>query len=236
MNCNDVRAQLDDYLDPRDADSRVDHDRLAASIALHVQGCPDCRSELMERQRLRDDLRALPVATPDADFLARAVAVAAARNGHHDARRRQQDHGNGGRRRWRAPATLTALAAALMLAFALGTLVQPPDPAPEPVYRTIHLIADTVTPVKLAFSSERALPDARLSLNLPVGVELVGYDGRSDLSWSTDLEAGTNVLRLPLVGRRLGTDFLIARLQHPSGSKTFRLQVTVNNSGAPDHE
>jgi len=232
MNCNDVTAQLDDYLDAPDADSRVNHDRQAALIALHVQSCPDCRDELMERQMLREDLRALPVEEPDQDFFARAVAMATAGN------RREDDRGANGRRRRRAPAVLMALAAAMLLAFFLGTLTltQSPVTAPDNGFRTIHLAADTVTPVKLAFSSERALTDARLSLSLPVGVELVGYDGRSDLSWSTDLESGTNVLRLPLVGRTAGTDFLIARLQHPSGSKTFRLQVTVSESGAPDHE
>ena len=229
MNCNDVTAQLDDYLDAPDADSRVDHDGQAALIALHVQSCPDCRDEFMERQMLREDLRALPVPGPDEDFFARAVAIPAGN-------RREEDRSANGRRRRRAPAALMALAAAMLLAFFLGTLTQSPVTAPDNGFRTIHLAAHTVTPVKLAFSSERALTDARLSLSLPVGVELVGYDGRSDLSWSTDLESGTNVLRLPLVGRTAGTDFLIARLQHPSGSKTFRLQVTVSESGAPDHE
>ncbi len=124
---------------------------------------------------------------------------------------------------------ITGLAAALIGALLIGTLlVSNPDQAPEPGIPGIHLATDMVTPVKLAFSSETALADARLSLSLPIGVELVGYDGQSDLSWQTDLEEGTNVLRLPLVGRVAASDVLVATLEHPSGSKTFRLQVTVN--------
>ena len=73
----------------------------------------------------------------------------------------------------------------------------------------ISLIVNEVTPVKLAFSSETALSDARLSLELPVGVELLGHDGQSDLSWTTDLEPGRNVLRLPLTLVQLLLTFLL---------------------------
>ena len=124
---------------------------------------------------------------------------------------------------------VTGLAAALIGALLITSLLTDPEPrAPETTLQGIHLATNTVTPVKLAFSSETALEDARLTLSLPVGVELMGYDGRTDLSWNTDLEAGTNVLRLPLVGRMAASDVLVARLEHPSGAKTFRLPVTVN--------
>ena len=122
-----------------------------------------------------------------------------------------------------------AVAAALVAAVLIGTVLTQPDlPAPETSLQAIHLDTNTVTPVKLAFSSETALEDARLTLSLPVGVELMGYDGQTDLSWNTDLEEGTNVLRLPLIGRVAASDVLVARLEHPSGAKTFRLPVTVN--------
>lgn len=232
MNCAEVEQQLDDYLDlPENSPAGLD-ERAAAAIALHVQGCPVCAAELEQRQLLRDDLRTLEAPAPAADFLQRAVATAVAAeevgSGAETTNRRRDDalDSQPGRR----PMTLiTGLAAALVGALLIGTLlVSRPDQAPEPGIPGIHLATDTVTPVKLAFSSETALADARLSLSLPVGVELVGYDGQSDLSWNTDLEEGTNVLRLPLVGRVAASDVLVATLEHPSGSKTFRLQVTVN--------
>ena len=42
-----------------------------------------------------------------------------------------------------------------------------------------------------------------------------------------DDRLGHNVLRLPLVGHDLMTETIIARLEHPSGTKTFQLKVTV---------
>lgn len=216
MQCSRTEEQLDGYLD-----GWLDDDQ-AAGIALHVQSCPACAHALEQRQALREDLERLAVPEPDPDLFARMLANAEAAQ----ARRPQ-----------RAGTILTGLAAAVLAALALTVvLVRDPVAAPETGLPSIHLATDTVTPVKLAFSSEKPLTDARLTLRLPVGVELVGYEGRTDLSWSTDLEAGANVLRLPLVGHTAASDLLIARLDHPTGTRTFRLRVTVDHSGATDDE
>ncbi len=240
MNCSEVILKLDDYLDGAASPSvqrhglaadrestissshRVD-DRTAAAMALHVQGCPSCTSELEARQTLRDDLKALTVDAAEPELMTRLMreAVSAgetAREASRTAPRRRT--------------AFAALAATVLAAWLLVTLVNEPTAPDAPALPQITLAADTVTPVKLAFSAEEPLTDAEFSLSLPVGVELVGYDGQTDLSWHTTLEAGTNVLRLPLVGRTAGTDVLIARLSHPKGTKTFRLKVAVNDNGA----
>ena len=219
MNCSEVENLLDDYLETLPGEGL--DDAQAAAVALHIQSCPACASELEARQLLRQRLKAESLSSegPSSGFLTQAVAQAAEAAAAESVTRPP--------RRW--PRTLSALAATLIAALLIGTvLVNPAGPAPETTLQSIHLATNTVTPVKLAFSSETALEDARLTLSLPVGVELMGYDGQTDLSWNTDLEEGTNVLRLPLIGRKAANDVLIARLEHPSGAKTFRLPVTVN--------
>lgn len=217
MNCAKVENKLDDYLESLPGEGLDDNQ--AAAIALHVQSCPDCASTLEQRQALRQNLQAMALPAPSSGFLERAVATAA------DAARQDTAQPSANR----SGGAWLALAAALIAAVLVSTVMAPADhPAPETTLQGIHLATNTVTPVKLAFSSETALEDARLSLSLPVGVELMGYDGQTDLSWNTDLEEGTNVLRLPLIGRMAATDVLVARLEHPSGAKTFRLPVTVN--------
>ena len=241
MNCTEVENQLDDYLD-HSCGSRhsSDLDDLeAAAIAMHIQGCADCQVALERRHALLHDLRSLPVPAPAASFLEKTIAAAAETVDQHSSneqnRRRTDSRAASGKS---VPRAVIGLAAALLGAVMLGTIAFGPtvDPAPDSGLPSISLTTDTVTPIKLAFSSEKALDDARLHLSLPVGVELMGYDGRSDISWNTDLEAGTNVLRLPLVGRTASSDLLVARLEHPTGTKTFRLHVTVNDSGARDDD
>jgi hypothetical protein len=239
MDCNEVEIQLDDYLDHSCGSRGSIDDRTAAAIAMHVQGCPDCEAELERRYGLLNDLRSMPVPAPTADFFEKSVSAAVAADADPAALADSSAH-NRRRDDARRPysTVITGLAAAMLVAVLLGSVVfaPPTGSAPDSGFPSISLATDTVTPIKLAFSSEKALADARLSLTLPVGVELMGYDGRSDFSWTTDLEAGTNVLRLPLVGRMAANDLLVARLEHSSGTKTFRLQVTVNDNGAPEHE
>lgn len=219
MNCSELHNILDDYLD------NLLDDANAAAVALHIQSCPECASELQNRESLRSELRALPAATPRPGFLEQAVANAAAAAEQS----RTAPDGRGLSRRGGLFAIVPAIAAALVAAILVTSVMRTPDNVPpETTLQGIHLATDTVTPVKLAFSAETALEDARLSLSLPVGVELMGYDGRTDLSWTTDLEEGTNVLRLPLIGRMAASDVLVARLEHASGAKTFRLPVTVS--------
>ena len=226
MNCSEVESLIDDYLETLPGEGL--DDAQAAALALHVQSCPACASELEKRQLLRQRLKATSVPGPDSGFLSRAVAQAA-EQAELAAPPAATEPSMKGRRRPRIGQALTALAATLVAALLIGSvLTTPVDPAPETTLQSIQLATDTVTPVKLAFSAETALEDARLTLSLPVGVELMGYDGQTDLSWNTHLEEGTNVLRLPLIGRMAASDVLIARLEHPSGAKTFRLPVTVN--------
>ncbi|MFV2089161.1 MAG: anti-sigma factor [Pseudomonadales bacterium] len=218
MNCNEIENLLDDYID------ELIHPEEVAAIVLHLKGCSDCKTELQARHAVRQQLRALPVPQPTPEFFEKAVVRAAEVDREHSRRRTDQQ------RRQAAMPLVGSLAAALLVAILLGSvfLTGSGSTAPDHELPTITLDTDTVTPVKLAFSSEQALVGARLTIQLPIGVELVGYNGRSDISWTTDLEQGTNVLRLPLVGRSAATDLLIAKLEHPTGTKTFRLQVTVN--------
>ena len=210
MLCNEVEKNIDDYLD-----GYIGNDA-AAQIALHVQNCSMCLRELEATQAIRNSLAELPTAAPAEDFFDRAVTHAA----------RLGDTAN--TRRLRFSGAIAAVFALILAASVMFERLDQSTPAAFAGLPEVVLEVDTVTPVKLVFTSPSALAGARLSLQLPVGVELAGYNGHSDLSWSTDLEPGKNVLRLPLVGHMPASDQLVAKLEHPNGTKTFRLLVTVN--------
>ncbi len=211
MLCNQVEKNIDDYLDGYIGDD------VAAQIALHVQNCSMCLRELEATQAIRNSLAEMPAIAPAEDFFERAVTHAARLGDAASTRQRVRFSG--------------AIAAAFALILGTSVMFERLDsstPAAFAELPEVVLARDTVTPIKLVFTSPSALVGARLSLQLPVGVELAGYNGRSDLSWSTDLEPGKNVLRLPLVGHMPASDQLVAKLEHPDGTKTFRLLVTVN--------
>src|SRR5712692_3814333 len=132
--------------------------------------------------------------------------------------------------RWR-PVLGMAVAATLVLGVALGVFL-----ATRPQVQTVALTIDRPETVRLMFNSAKPLKAATLSLALPENVELVGYDGRRELSWQTDLREGGNLMQLPLVVRGATKNGatkkeLVASLSHGGSSKTFRLKIEVDDAG-----
>jgi hypothetical protein len=61
-------------------------------------------------------------------------------------------------------------------------------------------------------------------------VEIVGYGDRRELTWTTDLREGGNLLRLPLVVRGATGGELVARVSSGTSSRTFRLKIEVRSA------
>ena len=64
-------------------------------------------------------------------------------------------------------------------------------------------------------------------MQLPAGVEIVGYEGRDSVRWKTTVKAGTNILELPIVVRSGNGGAILARLEHEGKQKTFEFAVRV---------
>ena len=79
--------------------------------------------------------------------------------------------------------------------------------------------------VRLAFHSGQRLEGVTLTLELPPNVELAHWPGQHRLSWQVDLEAGDNVLALPLKVLFPGSGELVARLNLGQQHKSFRVEI-----------
>ena len=206
MRCNEFVDNLDEHLDGDLAAQDV------RALEQHAGGCDGCAALLAERRALRRRLANLPLEAPSEGFLELALSKAIP-----PPRARKPWAASGPR--------IAALAAVLLIAVAM---LQTPILSPSRDIPEIAITLHEVTPVNLRFAAEAGLADARISLQLPEGVELAGYPGRNSLSWRTDLKEGDNLLRLPLVGHLASSSRLRAELEHPTGSKSFELQITVN--------
>ena len=211
MQCKQIDNVLDDYLDGlTDSDTRVKLDE-------HLTTCNDCRSTVAAANSLKASLADLPVDGPSEDFFARALEQA-----QHTAearppmRSRKWSRGFGG-----------ALAAAVVVSLTAVLLLSVPDWTPTTDAHEVTIAMETATPVNVVFSTMEALQGARVSLQLPDGLELDGYGGRQMLAWTTDLHEGKNVLMLPLVAYGTPTEDIVATLTHGEDTKTFRLKVRV---------
>lgn len=173
----------------------------ARAMAGHRSGCPACRRHDHQMRAMLAGLAALPLP-------GQAVPAAPA------ARSR------------RRPAL--AAAAALVLAFGAGLLVQQglDDGRPGSAIDTVALEPGGTREVDLAFATPRALESVELEIELPRGVELAGHPGERVVRWETRLAAGHNRLRLPLeVAADASGGELVARMRHASGTREWRVAL-----------
>ena len=204
MDCSEFAQRLDDLLDGRL------HALGRKAIEEHVGRCPDCRRRHEHAVALMESLRRLAPPALHPGFIDQALS------------RATRPVPVAARSKWR-PVLGMALAASLVLGVALGVfLATRPDPV-----QAVVLTIDQPETVRLMFNSAKPLKAATLSLALPENVELVGYGGRRELSWQTDLREGGNLMQLPLVVRGVTKDDLVASLSHGGNSKMFRLKIEV---------
>ena len=213
MTCKQLNDHLDDYVDGNLDAAAADQ------LEQHVVSCESCQQLLNREQRLRDVLREYgdsSVPTPDTAFYDQALVRAA-----HVGSRQQQKH-------WWLKGFGSAVAAGLALWVIGGMLLKSPEiNAPGATVPMISMTLEEPRTINLVFSSATALEDATLTVSLPQGVELAGFQGQREISWITSLSAGRNVLPLKLIATSPLGGEILAILQHENDDKTFRLQVSV---------
>lgn len=215
MNCLLLNEQLDDYLD-----GRVDA-TTGAAITQHAADCDDCRKIFDEARQLQALLRDYAednAAAPDPEFLERAI-MQATFAGVRRERNRSWLKGLGG-----AIAAGVALFAATLLFLEMPE--QPTSTAMAGI-PGVSMTLETPQTVNLVFASASELDDAMLTVLLPEGIDIAGFEGQREISWSTSLEVGRNVLPLKLVARSAVGGEVLATLQHEDQGRTFRINVNV---------
>lgn len=162
-------------------------------------------------------LKKLPAPSPEPGFYDRALARAAL-----EGVRRQ-------RRRWLLTGFGSAIAAGLAIVALSGLFFDGlglPDAEPNIPGVTMTL-AEPHT-VRLVFSAPEALPNARLTVSLPPGIEVDGFPGQREITWETSLAEGRNLLPLTLIATTPASGEVLARLEHENRNRTFRLRVSVS--------
>lgn len=210
--CRTLDDCLDDYVDGElSPASRADLDA-------HVDACAACRQRLERERGLRAllaDYRAT-APKPKAGFFDQALERAAAQG------RRER------RNRWFMTTAGTGIAASIALWLVTTTPLDAPLPPAAAGLPAVTMTLAEPRTVRLLFDSETALADARLTIDLPPGVSIAGFPGRQQLSWTTSLAPGPNLLPLTLVASEGAGGELIANLQHGDDARSFRLQISID--------
>lgn len=204
MNCERFRANWSEWHDGRLDDG-------AREMAAHREGCAACARYDRQMRHLLDALAELPVPVGAASVTARHVPAT----------------------RRRAAPRWAALAATLALGIALGLLIGGPgEQGATLTAAPVVFEGPGEQRIAIAVDSPRAYERVEFVVELPPGVELIGFPGQRSVRWQGRLAEGRSRLRLPL---RFGDDVsngeLVTRIVHGDGER--RLVVPLETgSGA----
>ena len=211
MTCKHVNENLDDFMD-----GALDAAELA-TFENHAAQCGDCQKVITDARYLQGLLRDsgdTDVPTPDAVFFDQAL-IRAAHNGARHQHHRGWLKGFG-----------SAIAAGVAIWMIGGLFFTAPD-FPDAIVPSVTMALEEPHTVNLVFASTSDLIDATLTVMLPEGIEITGFEGQREISWETSLTAGKNVLPLKLIATSPMGGVILATLRHNEDDRTFRLHVTV---------
>ncbi|HHL45541.1 MAG TPA: hypothetical protein ENJ24_03110 [Gammaproteobacteria bacterium] len=210
MNCEQLHSQLDNYLDGE----------LSAELhnqaETHISGCESCRAAVAEAREIQEALRQIPAPPMRPGFASQAIKHAVNQHSHH--------------RRGFVAGFSTALAASLVLALFIGGLLPDMEQSPESGATPAVLISmQQPQTVNLVFDVATAMENATLSIVLPDSVEVVGFPGQHEITWQTSLQAGRNILPLPLKGIMHSNSTVVASIEQDGKKKSIRIPIEVND-------
>jgi hypothetical protein len=221
MNCTDVRPRLDALVLGELSRDQAD------ALLRHIEGCAGCAGAKAEAEKLFAALRSMPVPPMRSGFAEAALARAVA---HGESRRPQRHVGQGPQGhpmaagRWRRPAAWLGALAAGILAFAvLGPSRLPEPPITSPETAPLRLALYDPREIAIAIDAGEAVVGARLTVRVTGGISLFGFGDARELHWESDLDAGTNLLPLPVIAHSLEQGLLTAVVEH--GDSVHRIEI-----------
>jgi len=203
MNCNQVQAQLDEYLD-RNLSAIQQN-----ALQQHLDRCSHCRRKFDHAQNLQLILLDLPAPKPTPDFSRRVFRFL---------------HLQGSRSSHWIAAAGGALAATLALWRVFTAGVYQPPTSVEAVQLRVE--PNRVQTVNLVFQSTTDVDQATLRIELPDNLQLAGAPQRRVIEWKTPLKKGSNRLALPVIATDTRTARLTTRISHNNQDKIFYVDVT----------
>lgn len=206
-----------------------------AEFDAHRAACSACQASYEAEVVLLTALREMPVPAPSADFADRVLRAAIAQKGaqttgHH------QRHGF----MWGFGSAAVAALALWVVVGVFPGAVSPVGSVSDEVVATnaepasnthkpeLSIVLNQQQDIKLAFYSGESLKGAKITIRLPENVALVGYPGRRQLSWTTNLKKGDNLLRLPVIATQIAKGELIADIEFEGRVKTLMLGVEAS--------
>lgn len=209
MNCDHCIDLLDQFLDGELEEA------LVRDVQTHTTQCADCNATLERKRKLWQALQAMPYQQPADGFYDRVLEQTMKSTHRNEVMY------------WASAGLGTAIAASVIAWMVLVLPVEYGTGFDAAQLQGVTISLNVEKTVRVSFASVAELQGATLSVQLPPGVYISGYAGQSEITWSTDVTPGINILSLPIVVRSGTGGIILARIEHAGKTKSFQFEVSV---------
>ena len=220
MHCEDVHTLLPelarDELNPA-ADARLRE---------HLTQCRSCAVMAQREAGLLVSLKALPIAAMPEGFAARALRQAVIAGEAQERQTRQRPT----RQRLQVFAAAASLLLVCGLAFMLGRGSNPLNSGANQQV-AVNVPLGITQMVALKIDAPHAFDEVKFEVSLPQNVALADQPELRQFAWSGQLQAGLNVLSLPLVGVVPADGQLIATVKYGKTTRSLSVPLSVVKQG-----
>ena len=203
MNCDKVQTVINDYIDD---DLSADQ---TAALQRHITGCESCARHLELLTAQQAALQTLPykALAPKAEqgLLRQAIKHAEQENNtvHHGYK-------------------LAVAAMFAIMVIALSVFYPSKDHSNAENFIAVN---NNVHTVRVAIDAEKALKGVELRVDLSANLELDGFGNKKQISWTTGLRKGVNIISLPIIGIAKGDGNITTHIQLNGKEKVMHIKT-----------
>lgn len=179
----------------------------------HIAGCDNCRNALRGMDALK--LLRSRGRAPSPDLFGEVLAGIG----------RDEPKKDVPRPGFWAGAGVGGLAAAALFGLVIATGWLERDSVDSSNIAEFSVALDEPRHMDLAFETDKALAGATISILMSGDIAIDGYANQRELTWTEDLEAGLNRLRLPVIANGVAGGQMIVRLNHPLSEQVIVINI-----------
>jgi len=222
MKCDYTNLFIHDYVD-----GYLSADQ-AAMVHKHIAHCNDCTSYERDVRKLKTSMMSMPDVPLSHELFYQAMMNAKDKVTEQQApvapvvelKRKRQPY-------------MFALAASIVFATISSFLLTSQSPQTSLPLQSHTTNNTTVASadafpseqVNLVFNSPSSLENVTFTVSLPNNMEMRGYPGSQQVSWKANLQAGKNLLHLPIIAKDANEGVVLTKLNYGNKSREFEVVV-----------
>ena len=205
MKCEYINLFIYDYMDNYLSEEQ------SHIVEIHIKTCINCRQKIKQARCQKEELANLISPGLSAEFTEKAFQNVEA---HFMV---------GKTKALKKSAYYFSMAASILFASVVAFLLPNSSVNKTPIDPLVMPLNQQE--VNMVFNTPKKLQNVQFTVILPDNIEMLGHPGKRHVIWSGALNAGPNLLSIPILTRHSFSGILTTKLEYENNSKTFNVSM-----------